>query len=384
MAERPDQSGPVAVYGATGYTGRLVAAELDRRGAECVLAGRSAEKLNALASDLGGDARTAAVSLDDPSGLRELLEPCAAVIACAGPFTVHGEPVVAAAADTGTHYLDTTGEQGFMRMVFERYGSAASRNGAILVPAMGFDYVPGDMIAALTAADMGPLDELALAYSVRGFGMSRGTMHSGLLIVGGGAVEYRDGALRPTSGSIDRGTWEFPPPVGDQRMLRYPGGEQITVPRHVDTRSVSTMFSAATVLPSKRLAPAAPFLMPVIELAMRTPLRRAGDALIARLPEGPDDGARRASRFMISCEARAGATRRRGTATGVDVYGLTAFAIVHGALRAAAPGYEERGALAPSQAFDPAEFLSTLGEFGVDHEVDPQPEAVGAAREQRG
>jgi short subunit dehydrogenase-like uncharacterized protein len=384
MVERPDQSGPIAVYGATGYTGRLIAAELHRRGAECVLAGRSAEKLSALASELGGDPRTAAVSLDDPSALRALLEQCAAVIACAGPFTAHGEPVVAAAADTGTHYLDTTGEQGFMRMVFERYGGAASRNGSILAPAMGFDYVPGDMLAALTAAGMGPLDELALAYSVRGFGPSRGTMRTALLAAGGDDVEYRDGALRPTSGSIDRGTWEFPPPVGDQRMVRYPGGEQITVPRHVDTRGVSTMFSAATVLPSKHLAPAAPFLMPVVELAMRTPLRRAGDALVSRLREGPHEDARRASRFMISCEARAGATRRRGTATGVDVYGLTAFAIVHAALLTAAPGYEERGALAPSQAFDPAEFLAALGEFGVDHEVDPLPEASVAAREQRG
>ncbi|MGH2992613.1 MAG: saccharopine dehydrogenase family protein, partial [Solirubrobacterales bacterium] len=319
------------------------------------------------------------VSLDDAAGLRELLEPCAAVIACAGPFTAHGEPVVAAAAETGTHYLDTTGEQEFMRMVFDRYGELASRGGAILVPAMGFDYVPGDMIAALTAAGMGALDELALAYSVKGFGMSRGTMHSGLRIIGGGGVEYRDRELRPTSGSVDRGTWEFPPPVGTQRMIRYPGGEQITVPRHVDARSVSTMFSAATVLPSARLAPAAPVLMPLMRLAMRTPLRRAGDALITRLPEGPDEEARRASRFMISCEARAAATRRRATITGADVYGLTAFAIVHAALLAAAPGYEARGALAPSQAFDPEDFLSSLAEFGVDYEVDP-PHGGSAGR----
>jgi short subunit dehydrogenase-like uncharacterized protein len=387
MAERPDQSGPVAVYGATGYTGRLVAEELQRRGAEFVLAGRSAEKLEAQAARLGPGVRTAAVSLDDVAGLRELLEPCAAVIACAGPFTAHGEPVVAAAAETGTHYMDTTGEQEFIRLVFDRYGPLASRSGAILVPAMGFDYVPGDMIAALTAAGMGPLDELALAYSVKGFGMSRGTMLSGLRVIGSGDVEYRDREWRPTSGSVDRGTWEFPPPVGTQRMIRYPGGEQITVPRHVDARSVSTMFSAATVLPSARLAPAAPVLMPVIELAMRTPLRRAGEALITRLPEGPGEEARRASRFMISCEARVGPTHRRATITGADVYGLTAFAIGHAALLAAAPGYEARGALAPSQAFDPGDFLSALGEFGVDYEVDPLSETAGVAageRTQRG
>jgi short subunit dehydrogenase-like uncharacterized protein len=374
MAEQPHQTGPVAVYGATGYTGQLVAEELARRGADCVLAGRNAGKLEALGSTLGGEVRTAAVSLDDAAGLRELLEPCAAVIACAGPFTQHGEPVVAAAAETGTHYLDTTGEQPFMKMVFDRYGERAAAAGGILVPAMGFDYVPGDMIAALTAAGMGALDGLALAYSVRGFGMSRGTMHSALLIAAGGEVEYRDGEWREPEGSVDRGTWEFPPPVGEQRMVRVPTGEQVTVPRHVEVGTVSTMFSAATVLPSKRLARAAPALMPPLRLGMRTPLRRVVDALIDRLPEGPDPEARKASRFMISCEARAGAAGRRGVVTGSDVYGLTAVTTVHGALIAAGPGYDRRGALAPSQAFEPSEFLGALGEFGVEHEVEPLPE----------
>jgi short subunit dehydrogenase-like uncharacterized protein len=379
MAERLDQSGPVAVYGATGYTGRLVAEELKRRDADFVLAGRSAEKLGALAAHLGPGVGTAAVPLDDAAALRGLLDPCAAVIACAGPFTLHGEPVLAAAVDTGTHYLDTTGEQQFIRMVFDRYGDRAAAAGAALIPAMGFDYVPGDMIAALTAEGMGPLNELVLAYSVRGFGPSRGTMHSTLRILGGDDVEYRDGTWRPTPRSVDQGTWEFPAPVGEQRMVRYPSGEQITVPRHVDTRRVSTSLSAATVMPSSRLAPAAPALMPLMQLTMRTPLRRAGDALIARMPEGPSDEARRASRFMISCEARAGSTRRRGTVTGGDAYGLTAATTVHGALLAAASGYEGRGALAPSQAFDPADFLSSLAEFGVDHEVEPLPEPARAA-----
>jgi short subunit dehydrogenase-like uncharacterized protein len=142
MAERLEQSGPVAVYGATGYTGRLVAEELRRREADFVLAGRSAQKLEALASSLGSGIPTATVSLDDASGLRELLDPCAAVISCAGPFTLHGEPVLAAAADTGTHYLDTTGEQRFIKLAFDSYGERAARAGGAVVPAMGFDFVP--------------------------------------------------------------------------------------------------------------------------------------------------------------------------------------------------------------------------------------------------
>ena len=204
MNDPPSQTGPVAVYGATGYTGKLVAAELRRRGAEFVLAGRSAPKLEIIAEDVGG-AETRAVGIDDAAGLRALLEPCAAVIACAGPFQLHGEPILAAAADTGTHYIDTTGEQPFMRMVFEQYGERFSESGAAAVTAMGFDYVPGDMIAALTAAGLGPLDELTLAYWTRGFGASRGTTMSALGMIDGSDVEWRDDALRPAPQSVGRG-----------------------------------------------------------------------------------------------------------------------------------------------------------------------------------
>ena len=382
--ERLAQSGPIVVYGATGYTGRLVARELARLDAEFVLAGRNAAKLDALVAELDAEPETAAVALDDPAGLRRLFEPAAAVIACAGPFTVHGEPVLAAAVETGTHYLDTTGEQTFMRMVFDGYGEPAKRAGAALVTAMGFDYVPGDMIAALTAEGMGPLDEVVLAYSVEEFGMTRGTLHSSLRILGGDPVTYRDGAWVPPSGGDRAGTWEFPQPIGRQAMLRFPGGEPITVPRHVDTRNVSVLFSAKSVLPSAHLAPAADVLMPAMRLALRTPLRRAADALIERLPEGPEEEARRACKFTISCEARAGDTRRRGLIKGSDVYGLTAVSIVRGALLAAAPGFGHEGALAPAQAFDPAEFLAAFGEHGVEHEVDPLPAAAAAKSPQPG
>src|SRR3954465_11326417 len=99
MPEEPAQTGPIAVYAATGYTGRLVAAELPRRGAEFVLAGRNPAKLEILAGGVGG-AETGVARLAAPADLRELLKPCAAVISCSGPFVQHGEPVLAAASDT--------------------------------------------------------------------------------------------------------------------------------------------------------------------------------------------------------------------------------------------------------------------------------------------
>jgi short subunit dehydrogenase-like uncharacterized protein len=371
------QKGPIAVYGATGYTGRLVAEELRRRDADYVLAGRSAKKLQALAAELGG-APAKAVSLDSPAALRELLEPCAALISCAGPFTLHGEPVVAAATETGTHYLDSTGEQPFMKMVFDRYGATATANGAALIPAMGFDYVPGDLIASLTAEGMGPLEEVVIAYAVRGFAPTRGTASTTLEIMGGGDVEWRDGRWQPAPRQADGGRWSFPPPIGEQRTLRYPAGEQITVPQHIETARVRTLLSGMMVPPG--LMRLVPLTMPLVGLAMRTPIKRAAGALIGRMPEGPSESDRRGSRFTIVAEAKAGSRVRRGTVSGPDVYGLTARTLVEGALLAADPSFDRSGALAPAQAFDPASFLDSLADFGVDYEVESLPERVAAAR----
>ena len=374
MAEAT-QTGPVVVYGATGFTGKLVAAELKRRGADFTIAGRSAEKLRPLAAELGEVPFTVA-PLDDEAALRRLLEPAAAVIACAGPFIHHGEPVLAAAATTGTHYLDTTGEQPFMKMVFDAYGDRAERSGAALVTGMGFDYVPGDLIAALVAEGMGPLEEIVIAYRVSGFSATRGTMRSALEMMGGGDEQWRDGAWRPAPRSPDGGRWDFGPPIGERRMLRYPAGEQITVPRHVETANVRTLLSGM-VLP-ERLMPLLPVTMPVLGMALRTPLRRATGPIIDRMPEGPSAEDRRRAHFTISAEAKGAGRSRRAAVSGPDVYGLTAATTVEGALRAADPGFDRSGALAPAQAFEPASFLDALAGFGVTYEVDAAGQPAAA------
>jgi short subunit dehydrogenase-like uncharacterized protein len=373
VAGRVGQDGPIVVYGATGFTGGLIARELKGLGADFLIAGRDRGKLEALSGELGS-VPLVAVSVDDPAGLREMLEPCSVVVACAGPFGLYGEPVVAAAAETGTHYLDTTGEQGFMRMVFDRYGTRAAEKGAALVSGMGFDYLPGDLIAALTADGMGPLEEIVVAYCVHGFEPTHGTALSGLEIMRGGDVVWEDGDWRPAPRSADGGRWRFPEPIAELRMLRYPAGEQITVPRHVETARVRTLLNGMVVPP--RLMPLAVISSPLLGMAMRTPLRRAMGALVKRLPAAPGEQSRKASRFTISCEARGRTGTRRGTVRGNDVYGLTAASLTRGATLCAAPGYERSGALAPAQAFDPASFLAALGDFGVSAEVEPLPAAA--------
>ena len=364
------QRGPIAVYGATGFTGRLVARELERSGADFILAGRNRAKLEELAASLDSGPATRAVPVSDGEGLRDLFEGCATVIACAGPFTLHGEPVLEAAVATGSDYLDTTGEQPFIRLAYDTYGPKAASAGTAVIPAMGFDYVPGDMIASLTATGLGRLDTVRLAYATA-FQMTRGTMLSALEMIKGGDLEWRGGRLEPAPQKVDRGRFEFDPPLGGQPMTRYPAGEHLMLPRHLDVRNVETMLSAGSIAPGP-VAELTPLVARPAGILMRTPVRKVAGSLISRLPEGPDEESRRAARFTIACEARAAdGSRRRGRITGNDVYGITAAMIAKGAIASACGDIEASGGLSPAQAFDPNLFLDGFGDFALEWSVDP-------------
>ncbi|MGN6187605.1 MAG: saccharopine dehydrogenase family protein [Conexibacter sp.] len=368
------QQGPIVVYGATGYTGTLVAHELRRRGLDAILAGRSAQKLARLADALGGDVATRAVALDDPAGLRDLLADAAVVIACAGPFVRHGEPVVRAAAETGTHYVDTTGEQPFMALVRDRCDAPARRSGAALVPAMGFDYLPGDLLAHLTAQGVEPLRELVLAYAPRHLQPTRGTLRSALGMLAAPSVLYEEGGWRPAPLLVSRASFAFPQPLGEQPVMRYPSGELLTVPRHVRTRRVASLITVETFTGTPKAAPLAPLVTPALALALRSPLRRALEPLLARFPEGPSLESRARVRFTLVAQAHGEDGRtRRGVATGGDVYALTAATAVHGAALMAAPGYDRAGFLAPAEAYDATAFLDALADHGVAYEISAAP-----------
>lgn len=378
MAILSRQRAPIALYGATGYTGRLVAAELAESKADFVLSGRSREKLEALAEELGGAAPVQAATLDDPRSLRSLLDPCGAVIDCAGPFLRYGEPVLRAAIETGTHYLDTTGEQAYMQMAFEGHGAEAEEAGVAVIPAMGFDYVPGDMIASLTAEGMGEVDEVLLAYAWFGLDPSRGTMSTTLEVLSGGAVEWRKLQWLPAERIFAPAGFEFPEPIGRQRMIRYPSGEHLTVPRHVPTRRVRTLLTASTFAPHPRLGAMMQLLGRPMAIAMRTPIKRAVRAMISRFPEGPSAERRHENRYTIVCEVTRGDRRRRGILRGRDTYGVTAALITRGARIAAGRGFPGRGALAPSQAFEPRDFLADLDRFELSWEVEEAEEPAPA------
>ena len=368
LISRPE--GRIALYGATGYAGRLVAAELAGAGADFVLSGRNREKLNALARELGCDARVRSAQLEDPGSLRSLLSDCSAVIDCAGPFELYGEPVLRAAIETSTHYLDISGEQRYMRMAFERYGPAAAEAGVAVIPAMGFGYAAGDMIAALTAEGMGEVDEVIIATAWDGLTPTLGTILTTLDILGDDAVEWRELQWLPAERPWGRARFGFPEPIGRRLMVSWSSGEHITVPRHVPTRRLRTLVTASTFAPHPVPARLFQLLARPTALAMRTRLNRVARAAISRMPEGPGPKERVAARYTIVCEMVCREQTRRGILRGRDNYGLSAALITRGALIAAGEGFAPAGALAPSQAFEPRPFLKGLDRYEIEWKVE--------------
>jgi short subunit dehydrogenase-like uncharacterized protein len=141
----------VAVYGATGYTGRLVAEYMLRRSASdpalrWAMAGRSRGKLEEVRAALGApDAPLLVADAGDPGSLKTMAQASRVVLTTVGPYQLYGEPLIAACAEAGADYVDLCGEPAWMRAMIDKYESTAQATGARIVFSCGFDSIPFDL-----------------------------------------------------------------------------------------------------------------------------------------------------------------------------------------------------------------------------------------------
>ena len=146
----PDQTRDfdVIVYGATGFTGRLVAEYLVGRGTQrWAMAGRSRAKLEEVRDLIGAPADTplVAADADQPATLTAMCERTRVVLTTVGPYQLYGSALVAACAATGTAYVDLCGEPAWMRHMIDAHHDEAKRTGARIVFSCGFDSIPFDL-----------------------------------------------------------------------------------------------------------------------------------------------------------------------------------------------------------------------------------------------
>ena len=175
----------LVLFGATGFVGRLTAAYLAQAaapGTRIALGGRSQERLEAVRDGLPGQARDwplVVADTSDAGAVRELAASTKAVATTVGPYSRYGLPLVEACAAAGTHYADLTGEVPFVRASADRAHEQARETGARITHACGFDSVPSDLAALLTAQTAGGgLTDTTMVVTRMSGGISGGTIDS--------------------------------------------------------------------------------------------------------------------------------------------------------------------------------------------------------------
>lgn len=357
----------IAVLGATGYTGRLICHALQKHAAPLLLAGRNAAKLEQLAAALGG-AEIVVVHVEQPDSLDALAQRAQVLINCVGPFVDHGDPVVRAAIANGAHYLDTTGEQPFVKAQRVHDTWAAAQD-VTVVPALAFEIALADCAAALAAEGLDAVESVQVVYVTR-FHASQGTKRTALRMLECGGFAFADGAWVEEMPGQHVTTIDLPEPVGRVSAVSIPSAEVITIPRHVQAREVRVFLAVPPV--AARVVSAGARAMAALA---RSPLSALAARLIGADGDGPNEATRRRDVFHIAVDARG---TRRGKAVcqrvllrGRDPYGLTAAIARQGALLLANGRARRRGVLPPAMAFDPRAFLDGLQSEQLSYEALP-------------
>jgi short subunit dehydrogenase-like uncharacterized protein len=179
----------VVLYGASGFVGRQTVAYFARHpqvkalGLKWAIAGRSADKLEAVRKDCGAPTVGVLVAeAHDARAMDTLARSAAVVLSTAGPFALYGSELVAACVRHGTHYVDITGETPWVKGLIDRHHAEAERKGARIIPFCGFDSIPSDLSARLANEAMWArygeaCTAVKVAFSIRG-GFNGGTLAS--------------------------------------------------------------------------------------------------------------------------------------------------------------------------------------------------------------
>jgi short subunit dehydrogenase-like uncharacterized protein len=361
------------LFGATGYTGDLVARVLAAAGVRPVLAGRNQDRLRGLAAELdgpGGPLECLAADVTDPASVRALVRRGDVLLTTVGPFARWGRVALDAAVAVGAHYVDSTGEGSFIRDVVERAGPQAAGTGSVVLTAFGYDYVPGNLAAALAlrrAAEAGAGEPVAVevGYFMTGEagagGASGGTRASAVAMVGEAGYAWLDGRLVPQRPGHEllrvRAGGRLRPAVS------VPATEQFFLPRLAPTlRTVRVGLGwFGPLTPAVAVASRAAGLvdrLPPLRAGLGRLLAPAVRRVAGGSSGGPDEQSRARTGSLVVAGVRSGDDRLLAHVelTGPNGYTLTAdlLAWAARALAGLVPGLPPpaaAGALGPVEAF---------------------------------
>jgi short subunit dehydrogenase-like uncharacterized protein len=301
------------IYGANGYTGRLIVEEAKKRGMQPILAGRNSEEIEELASAKGLEYRV--FDLEDKQAVQKAMHNVNVVLHCAGPFSATSQPMIEACLQNNCHYLDITGEISVFANA-HRQSDEARRADIVLMPGVGFDVVPTDCLAARLVEQLPAATSLVLAFESGGR-MSPGTAKTSVEGLAGGGCIRENGKLKWVP--LAYKTRHIPFRHGKRMAITIPWGDVFTAYISTGIPDIEVYMSAppSTVMRMKRIRMLRPLLsMHWVQNAMK---RR-----IEKSVTGPGKDARADSKMQLWGEVSS-ADGRRVTATMVtpDGYDLT-------------------------------------------------------------
>ncbi|WP_446900805.1 saccharopine dehydrogenase family protein [Burkholderia sp. YIM B11467] len=335
----------VAVYGATGHTGRFVVAELARRGLGAIRIGRDAARLAEGGTSDAAPARVAAI--DDPAALDAALRGAAAVINCAGPYLDTALPLAEAALRAGIPYLDLTAEQPSVLALAERVDARARAAGVTIVPAAAFYGGLADLLVTAVVNQNEPIDRVDIATGLDRWHPTRGTRVTGERNRAVRLVQ-RDGKPTPVPSTPRERVWPFPSPIGSVDVTLVPFSEVMTLSRHLRIDTIESWLATLA-------------------------LRDVRDAATPP-PEPTDALGRSAQQFAMDAIVVQRGTTHRATASGRDIYAVSAPIIVEAAVRLVTGNTMTSGGVRSlGELFNARDFLAALDTVAVSFGTTTDP-----------
>lgn len=302
------------LYGANGYTGKLIAKMAKSFNLEPILAGRSELKIQKLAEDLGYEYRI--FSLNDADALKAALDEVPVVLHAAGPYKYTAKPMIEACIETKTHYLDITGEIEVFEMAHS-YHAQAEAAAIMIMPGTGFDVVPTDCLALHLKNQLPDATNLKLAF-VGSSSPSHGTATTMAENLG------KPGARRENGEIIDV-------PVGEHSMW-VPFPEKKTFAISIPWGDVSTAYYSTGIPNIETFMGFPPSQYKYVKMQryfgwlLRTNLvRNYIKKQIKKRPAGPSEAHREKAVSQVWGEvSNANGNRREARLTTLEGYKLTA------------------------------------------------------------
>ena len=337
------------LYGATGYTGRLILERCLARGLRPILGGRS-ETVRTLAESHGLEARV--MALEDGATLWRGLEGVEVVMHCAGPFSRTSKPMADACIAVRAHYLDITGELAVFEALAARSAEARSAR-VMLLPGTGFDVVPSDCLAAHLKRRLPDATRLVLAFQSTS-GLSRGTATTMVENVGRGGAIRRGGKIVPVPAAWRTRRVDFG--AGPVEVTSIPWGDVATA--WYSTGIPDIEVYARISEGQRRLLKASRYFGWLLALK---PVQRSLKSRLRRGAPGPTERVRAQGKSRLVGEAaNVSGKTVRSRLTGPEGYTMTAHTAV-AALERVLAGEAKPGFQTPSLAFGPDFVLEIEG-----------------------